>query len=79
MLNPLWISILKSNIYPIIISLKISEQRFMETKLKWFTSQKGKLFFYKKTASLIASRIISLVKIFWLSFYSKYMVFYEIK
>ena len=40
----------------------------MEIKLKWFTSQKGKLFFYKKTASLIASSIISLVKIFWLSF-----------
>ena len=39
----------------------------MEIELKWFT-RKGKLFFYKKTASLIASRIISLVKIFWLSF-----------
>ena len=47
-------------------------------KLKWVT-RKGKLFFYKKTASLVASSIISLVKIFWLSFYSKYMVFYEIK
>ena len=39
----------------------------MEIKLKWVTS-KGKLFFYKKTASLIASSVISLVKIFWLSF-----------